>query len=152
MATQHRTNVVTCGKCDRKNRVSPAGNGRPQCGNCHAPLPWIVDADDDTFEAVVERSAVPVVVDLWASWCAPCRQVSPVLEQLATEYAGRLKLVKIDIDAAPRTTGRFAVRAVPLLLLMQGKQVIANHPGAAPAARLRVWVDDGLAKASSTAA
>ena len=83
------TQVIVCSNCGTKNRVPAAANGVPRCGKCHAPLRWVVDASDDDFAAVAEAATIPVLVDLWAPWCAPCRKVSPVLEQLAGEFAGR---------------------------------------------------------------
>ncbi|MHA6795482.1 thioredoxin [Pseudonocardia bannensis] len=146
-ATQ-RSSVVTCPHCGRKNRVPAAAEGVPKCGNCHNPLPWIVDAGDDDFAEVVERSSIPVVVDLWATWCGPCRMVSPALEQLATERAGQIKLVKVDVDTAPRLSQRFEVRAVPTLMVVRDGQVIARQPGAAPVPVLRAWLDEALGTGS----
>jgi thioredoxin 2 len=85
--------IVSCPHCGRRNRVPAAAAGTPRCGNCHQPLPWIVDAADDTFGEIADAASVPVLVDLWAPWCGPCRMVSPALEQLAAENAGQLKLV-----------------------------------------------------------
>jgi thioredoxin 2 len=137
--------VVECPHCGRKNRVPAAVAGKPRCAQCRQWLPWIVDARDDSFAEVAENSSVPVLVDLWATWCGPCRTVSPALEQLARERAGRLKLVKVDVDAAPALSQRFAVRAVPTLLLLRQGQVLARQSGAAPLPTLRAWVDDTLA-------
>ncbi|MEU8804632.1 thioredoxin [Spirillospora sp. NPDC048819] len=123
-----------------------AADGSPVCGNCHRPLPWIADAGDEDFTEVAERSSVPVIVDLWAAWCAPCRTVSPVLERIAHEMAGRLKLVKIDIDRAPKIQERFAVRAVPTLLLMRDGKVIDRRAGAVFAGPLRTWVGEALGR------
>ena len=75
-----------------------AAPGHPQCGNCHKPLPWIADAGEDTFAEIAEAASVPVVVDLWAPWCGPCRMVSPALEKVATEMAGKIKLVKVNVE------------------------------------------------------
>ena len=88
-----RTSTVTCPHCGKRNRVPAVADGVPKCGNCHQALPWIVDAGDDDFAEVAERAPVPVLVDLWATWCGPCRMVSPALERLASELAGELKLV-----------------------------------------------------------
>ena len=141
--------IVVCPRCGRKNRVPAAAKGTPRCGNCAAPLPWIVDATDDDFAEIAESAAIPVVVDLWASWCAPCRMVSPALEQVATDMAGRLKLVKVDIDHAPKLSEQLAVHAVPTLLLMNHGQVISRQAGAAPAPAIRTWVEAGLAGAGT---
>jgi thioredoxin 2 len=140
------TTNVKCGHCGTVNRLPAAANGTPRCANCHQPLPWIAVAGDDDFAEVAERSKVPALVDLWASWCGPCRMVSPALEQLAAERAGRLKLVKVDVDAAPRTAARFSIQAVPTLLVIAGGAVLARQAGAAPVAALRTWLDQALAE------
>lgn len=137
---------VTCPHCGKRNRVPAVGDGVPRCGNCHQNLPWIADAGDDDFTEVAERSSVPVVVDMWATWCGPCRMVSPALEQLATERAGEIKLVKVDVDSAPRLSQRFEVQAVPTLMVLRNGEVIARQPGAVPLPVLRKWLDDALRK------
>ncbi|WP_280443683.1 thioredoxin domain-containing protein [Nocardia vulneris] len=138
------TAQIKCPNCGKVNRVPAAAAGTPRCGNCHKPLPWIVAAGDDDFTEVTGSSSVPVLVDLWATWCRPCVLVSPALEQLATERAGRLKLVKVDVDAAPRTAERFVVRAVPTLLVLDHGEVLARQAGAAPMPELRRWLDQNL--------
>lgn len=139
-------NVVACPHCGKRNRVPASATGKPRCANCRQWLPWIVDAGDRDFAEVVERSSVPVLVDLWATWCGPCRMVSPALEQLAQERAGSLKLVKVDVDAAPQISQRFTVQAVPTLLLVDDGKVLARQSGAAPVAALRSWLDQALAR------
>jgi thioredoxin 2 len=99
-----------------------------------------VNASDADFASVVEAANIPVLVDIWAPWCGPCRKVSPALEQIAGEFAGRLKLVKINADEAPGVSQRFDVLAIPTLLLLSGGEVIDKQIGAAPAAQLRSWV------------
>ncbi len=138
------TQVVVCSNCQTKNRVPSVAHGVPRCGKCHASLPWIVNGSDADFADVVEASTIPVLVDMWAPWCAPCRMVSPVLEQLAGEFAGRLKLVKINADEAPELSQRFEVLAIPTLLLVVRGKVIDKQVGAAPASVLRPWVTSKL--------
>jgi thioredoxin 2 len=144
MASQTSTAVrveVTCPQCGQRNRVPVAGRGHPKCGVCSAALPWVVDADDSTFAAVAEGASIPVLVDLWAPWCGPCRMVSPVLAQLAAEMAGRLKLVKVNSDEAPQTSQRFGVQAIPTLVLLKDGREVARQVGAAPAPALRGWLE-----------
>jgi thioredoxin 2 len=136
--------VVTCPNCGKKNRVPAAAQGVPRCGQCHKPLPWIVDADDETFAQVADDATIPVLVDLWAPWCGPCRMVSPALETLATERGGRLKLVKVNSDVAPRTSQRFGVQAIPTLVLLKDGEVVDKQIGAAPAPALRAWLDRAM--------
>jgi thioredoxin 2 len=140
--------IVACPHCGRRNRTPATGEGTPRCGDCRGPLPWVADATDDTFGAVAERSTVPAVVDMWATWCGPCRMVSPALEQVARDLAGRVKLVKVDVDAAPELSSRFDVRAVPTLMVIHQGNVVARRAGAAPAPDLRRWVDEALADVS----
>jgi thioredoxin 2 len=136
--------LIRCPHCGRRNRVPTAAAGTPRCGNCHRPLPWIVTAGDDSFAEVAERSTVPVLVDLWAPWCGPCRTVSPALAQLAAERAGSLKLVKVNVDESPRLQQRFGIQSIPTLMVLRGGEVIARQVGAAPADALRSWLESSL--------
>ncbi|WP_344077171.1 thioredoxin [Luedemannella helvata] len=108
----------------------------------------MASASDGDFAEVAEQSPVPVVVDLWAPWCAPCRTVGPALDRVATDLAGAVKLVKVNVDESPTLTARFGVQAVPTLLVLKNGQVVARQAGAAPAAALRTWVDGALNKTS----
>jgi thioredoxin 2 len=139
--------LVRCAHCGQTNRVPAAAAGTPRCGKCHEALPWIADADDATFGEVAEAAKIPVVVDLWAPWCGPCRMVSPALEQLARDLAGKVKLVKVNVDTSPQVSQRFAVQAIPTLLVLRRGQVAARQTGAVPLAALRTWVDNALAAA-----
>jgi thioredoxin 2 len=129
--------------------VPAQASGHPRCGNCKADLPWIVSAGDSDFAAVAEQSPVPVLVDFWAAWCGPCRMVSPVLDTLARERPGKLKLVKVDVDTSPGLSRRFDVQAIPTLMVLVDGKVAARQAGAAPANVLRSWLDNALAAARS---
>jgi thioredoxin 2 len=143
--------ITRCPSCGRRNRVPAAAAGTPRCGNCHEPLPWIVDSGDATFAEVVEQAAVPVLVDFWAPWCGPCRMVSPALAQLAGEKPGQIKLVKVNVDESPRLQQRFGVQSIPTLMVIRDGQVIARQAGAAPVTALRSWLEKSLAPAAQSA-
>jgi thioredoxin 2 len=136
--------LVRCPNCGRRNRVPSAASGVARCGNCHDPLPWIADAGDDTFAEVAEAASLPVVVDLWAPWCGPCRMISPALEQLATDLAGQIKLVKVNVDDSPKLQQRFGIQAIPTLMVLRDGKVVARQAGAAPPAALRAWVEEAI--------
>lgn len=141
-----RSSIVTCSNCQTNNRVPVASTGHPRCGKCKSPLPWVVDAGDSDFDEIADQATLPVLVDVWAPWCGPCRMVTPVLEQLASEMAGQIKLVKVNADEAPRLSQRFEAQAIPTLLVMKGGQVVEKQVGAASAPVLRKWVHEALDK------
>jgi thioredoxin 2 len=142
-------NVIQCQNCGRKNRVPAAARGTPRCAQCHKPLPWIADADDGSFAEVADAGSLPVLVDVWAPWCGPCRMVSPALDRLAHELAGRVKLVKVNADAAPGVARGFSVQGIPTLLLLRRGQVVARQTGAQPEPALRAWLERELASSAS---
>jgi thioredoxin 2 len=131
--------VAPCASCGKKNRVPATAKGTPRCAQCKADLPWLVDADDGTFAAVTSTN-VPVLVDLWAPWCGPCRMVAPGVERASKEFAGRLKVVKVNVDEAPQVSRRFAVQSIPMLVLLHHGKVVSQQVGALPQDRLLAWV------------
>jgi thioredoxin 2 len=124
------TTLIRCPSCGATNRVPTAKVEQglvPVCGRCKTPLPLPrepVAVTDATFAAEVERAPQPVLLDLWAAWCAPCRAIAPVIDQLASEMGGRVKFAKLNVDENPTTAARFNVSSIPtLLVLKEGREV-----------------------------
>lgn len=130
--------LIRCGACGAENRVAreKLDHGlKPVCGRCKTPLaagPAPVTVTDANFSAEVERSALPVLVDMWAPWCGPCRVLSPVVEQLAGEMAGRVRVAKLNIDENPVTAQRFNVMSIPALLVFQDGREVDRMVGVQP--------------------
>ena len=139
--------IVRCPNCGTKNRLRPQVEGVPRCSVCHTLLPWIVDAGQDSFDEEI-RASVPVLVDFWAEWCGPCRMVSPVVEKVGRDNAGRLKVVKVDVDGAPEISARYGVQSIPLLVLFVGGEEADRLVGAVPEAQLRRWLAPHLEAAA----
>jgi thioredoxin 2 len=146
--TQPGYGVVQCQTCGTKNRVPWQAKGLPRCQKCKSALPWLAEAGDSSFAEVVTASVLPVLVDVWAPWCAPCRAISPSLERLANDKAGQIKLVKINADESPQVSARFGIQAIPTLLILHGGRVISRQTGAAPEPQLRAWLDEVLSSVS----
>ncbi|MEL7114583.1 MAG: thioredoxin [Pseudomonadota bacterium] len=103
-----------------------------------------VAVTDDTFEAEVVKSDIPVVVDFWAEWCGPCKMIGPVLEELSDEMAGQIKIAKVDVDSNPNTAAQLGVRGIPALFLFKDGQVVSNKTGAAPKNALQSWIESAV--------
>ena len=103
-----------------------------------------VAATDATFDAEVKQAETPVVVDFWAEWCGPCKQIGPALEELSEEYDGKVKIVKVDVDSNPSAAAALGVRGIPALFMFKDGEVISNRAGAAPKAALESWIKEAL--------
>jgi thioredoxin 2 len=130
--------IVRCLSCGANNRIDSeklAQGNAAVCSRCKEPLPVSskpVIVTDSTFAVEVERSSLPVLLDLWAPWCGPCKMIAPVLEQLANEMAGRVRIAKLNVDENQTTAGRFNVRSIPTLLILKSGREVDRLVGALP--------------------
>ncbi len=110
----------------------------------------VISTNDQGFDRAVLQSTEPVLVDFWAPWCGPCRMVGPVVEELAGEYAGRLRVVKVDVDESPEVAGRYGIMSIPALVFFNGGQEVRREIGAQPKARLGHAIEDVLTTAKAS--
>jgi thioredoxin 2 len=145
-----QSTIITCPNCATKNRVRRQLSGVPRCSACHTLLPWIVDADQLTFDDELVAS-VPVLVDFWAPWCGPCRMVSPLVERVGHEHAGALKVAKLNVDEAPAISERYSIRGIPLLVIFRDGAEVDRLVGAVPYDQLYAWLEPHLEPAGERA-
>jgi len=144
------TELIRCSKCDANNRVprEKIEQGlEPVCGRCKTPL--IVSSQpltitDANFSAEVERSPLPVLLDMWAPWCGPCKMIAPAIEQLAAEHRGKLRVGKLNVDENPVTAERFNIRSIPALLVFKGGREVDRIVGAQPKEAIARRIDPFL--------
>jgi thioredoxin 2 len=133
------TRCPACGTTNRVPREKVAQGRAPVCGRCKTPLSISstpVTVTDATFAAEVERSPVPVLVDAWAPWCGPCRMIAPVIDELAAEMAGRVRVAKLNVDDNPATAARFDLRSIPTLLVIRDGREVDRIVGVVPRAEI----------------
>ena len=135
--------IVACGSCGARNRVTIGSSKQPVCGRCKTPLspgttPVVVT--DGNF-ANITATDKPIVLDMWAAWCGPCRMIAPTIEALAREYTGRAVVGKLDVDANPQTASRFGVQSIPTILILKEGREVDRLIGLQPADAIRRRVD-----------
>jgi thioredoxin 2 len=146
--------ISGCGATNRVPLEKISRGLEPVCGRCKTPLPvrsQPITVTDATFSAEVEQSRMPVLVDMWAAWCGPCQMMAPVLDEIASEMSGRVRVAKLNVDENPVTAARFSVRSIPTLLILKAGQevdrIVGVHPKTEIKRRLeRVLVGEGQSK------
>lgn len=140
--------ILVCPSCQRKNRVAAANAvDRTRCGACQTELPVPsepIEADAELFDELTQEARVPVLVDFWAAWCAPCRRAAPEVHRTAEAMAGRALVLKVDTDRHPEVAARFGVQGIPCFLVMKGGHLLRQQAGLVSSAVMTGWLEQAV--------
>ena len=139
--------IIVCPECGAKNRVPEEKlSSQPACGQCHQSLIPLkpIDLNEQNFSNFVSNSDLPILVDLWAEWCGPCKMIAPVLDELAKDYDGKLSIVKVNVDENTASPAKFGIRGIPTLLLFKNGTVMGTKVGAASKSQLAAFIDSHI--------
>ena len=143
--------IIQCSNCETKNRIPKTRlDEKPLCGKCGGPLEFPalydhpVDLTDRSFNREVMSFPGVVLVDCWAPWCGPCRIIAPIIEKLASDYAGRVKIGKLNIDKNPLISLKYSIQSIPTLLLFKGGELVNTLVGALPEEEIKGYLDSVL--------
>ncbi|MBL7555234.1 MAG: thioredoxin TrxC [Bdellovibrionaceae bacterium] len=136
-----------CEKCGQMNRVDLNTNKSAVCGSCKTELPVygaLIDGSDKTFQKLIAKSPLPVVVDVWAQWCGPCRSFAPTFKEASENFAGKIVFVKLDSDKNQQSAGQLGIRSIPTILIFRDGVEIARQSGAIPSEQFAHWLEQSI--------
>jgi thioredoxin 2 len=140
---------IVCGRCGKINRLpAERASQDARCGSCHQPIfdDHPIEVDEQAFARHTAYSDIPLLIDVWAPWCGPCRTMAPMFERAAKELEPGVRLLKLNADEAPAVSSRFSITGIPTLLLMRGGKEISRQSGAMNTRNIVAWTLDGLAR------
>lgn len=136
---------AVCEKCGQTNRVALNTDKKPVCGSCKTELPIhgaIVEGSDRSLQTLIQKSPLPIVVDVWAPWCGPCKSFAPTFESLSEKYAGKVVFVKLNSDMNQQTAGKLGIRGIPTVLVFKNGNEVTRQSGAMPREQFSQWLDE----------
>ena len=138
---------IVCEKCSQMNRVELNTKKEAVCGACKATLPLhgaIVTASDQTLQKLIDKSPLPLVIDVWATWCGPCRSFAPTFAEASEQFAGRVIFVKLDSDQNQQMAGRLSIRSIPTIIIFKNGKEVTRESGAIPRDQFSRWLDQNI--------
>lgn len=138
---------AVCEKCNRLNRVHLGTGKEPICGECKAALPVhqaIVEGSDKSLQNLISKSPLPIIIDVWAPWCGPCRAFAPTFEEFSSTFAGKAVFVKLNSDANQQSAGRLGIKGIPTLVVFKNGKEVTRQSGAIPRDQFARWLDQSI--------